>query len=288
MARRDSRKRRRVSACERQWRASATATGRSRRRAGVAASRRACASSSVAGGDRVSPSGTRCSRPCREPRRGNRRRRPSGRRCGPRTRAGRSRRADAARPVSTTALGLERAERACRAGSASIAGVSDSVRTPGAPQHQLERLRVQGVEVEPGPRRRRSGSPSARVAGGDRRLSADSQPVAWRHPNSYSAVWALVVGVRRSRPRAVPPRSSARPSAASRLSSSSRFARPRRTRRTRAARRDGRRRTLAALARERDRERDVVGLGERQPQRLDLGECVLAVTAGRAVRRGKP
>ncbi len=48
------------------------------------------------------------------------------------------------------------------------------------------------------------------------------------------------------------------------------------------------RRSLAALTGQRDRRGDVVGLGERGAQRLDLGQRVLAVAAGRPARAREP
>src|SRR5436305_13681882 len=45
--------------------------------------------------------------------------------------------------------------------------------------------------------------------------------------------------------------------------------------------------SLATLAGQRDRRRDVVGLGQRQPERLNLGQGILTMPTGRTVWLGK-
>ena len=97
-----------------------------------------------------------------------------------------------------------------------IAVESDSVRTPRAPKHQLERLGVQRVELE------RRGGVEHEHAGergspaGTSRLSADSHAggVAPAELVLGRAAAGRLVGVGGDRLRAAPPRSSARPSEA--------------------------------------------------------------------------
>ena len=202
---------------------------------------------------------------------------------GPRRRAGRSRRATRGGRSARRRSGRARAARGRAAPARSPASATACAGRRGA-----------GSARAPGraARRGRSGAeaskirtPSARVAGGD-------EPLERRQPAGRVAPGELVLGGRARRRRAWLATASSSTSSivrsterSARLSSSRRLAlllvergeraRPGAT---------GRRRALAALARQRDRRGDVVGLGQRQPQRLDLGQRVLAVTARRAVR----
>ena len=236
----------------------------------------------VAGGDRrLAEPADRARARCPAPRRGSRTRRPPA--TTPRT-AYTSRpiaSSEARRPVSTTARGSSaRSARPSRAGS--IDAVSDSVRSPA----RRSTARAPGRGARRGRRgrwRRRSARRRAREAGGESRFSADSQPVAWRQANSYSAVLGPGSACDRRPPPAGPPRSSARTSAARGSPRAGGWPCSSSKARRRRARRDDGGRALAALAGQRDRGGDVVRLGQRQPQRLDLGERVLAVTAGGTV-----
>ena len=132
-------------------------------------------------------------------------------RCGPRRRAGRSRRATRAAGQHDRAAGRARATPG-RAGSARSTASAQRPQ-PGAPEHQLERLGVKGVEVA------RGGGvedQDALVPAGRRR-----EPLQGRQPAGRVAPGELVLGGRctcRRRggtpPRAGPPRSCARTSAA--------------------------------------------------------------------------
>ena len=82
----------------------------------------------------------------------------------------------------------------------------------GAAEHQLERLRVQGIQRRGRRKRRSRSAPAGCIAGGDTRFSADIQPVAYRHANSYSA-WGRLRQRDPRRRRAGAPRSYARSNA---------------------------------------------------------------------------
>ena len=207
-------------------------------------------------------------------------RRPRGRPSGPRRRAGRSSPAtpggrSARRPWGRAPQRAAEPRRARPPGSAKACAARRAAARPRAPGRAARRGRT-------GPRRRRSSRPRAGWPAGQgaagptasrwRGASRTRTRRSWHRPSRCAATasssTSSIVRSTERRPR---------------LSSSSRLAVSSSKDAEGAGQARRGRRPLAALAGQRDRRGDVVGLGQRQPQRLDLGR---ASTGGGRPRSG--
>ena len=180
----------------------------------------------VARGDRhLAEAADRARRRCPAPHCDSRTRSPAGRRCEPRRRAVRSCRASCGSRSAPPRRASARGARG-RGGSAPRRASASNVRMPARRRISSSACacrasRLAGAEAS------KIIAASVRVAGGVSRLIAASQPVAWRHANSYSGVGRSVLSALVSSAMLVSNSSSTVRSTerSVRLSSSRRFAR---------------------------------------------------------------